>query len=169
MAIWQCDIQLIPNSFVNNSPHDVEIILDDEGFLDTTNWWSNHQPDKTWLHLIAQEFPVYKSWSDEILMWGKEEGILFQVCVTGSIIEEIGVRIDARHLDTDKIKKMIEVIKRLQCHIYFMETQAIIPPVYEEFIKNLKSSRAVAFVKDPRGCLENIDKDRRTEQEDTAL
>ena len=47
-----------------------------------------------------------------------------------------------------------------------METEAIIPPVYEKFIDNLKSSRAVAFVKDPRGCLENIDKDRRTKQKD---
>jgi hypothetical protein len=165
MAIWQCSIALIPDAVVNGSPNGIMIKVDADG-LDTAVWWANHQPTASWADIIANEFPPCESWRDEIPMWGNEDGIQFHACVSGRTVEEIGVRIDARHPDEDGMKRMIGVVERLQCHMFFMETQAIIPPDYSKFLAHLKKSRAAAYVKNPRQCLEQLSKERSTQQDD---
>jgi hypothetical protein len=44
MAVWQFDLQLIPDQIVLDAPQCIESAITDDG-LDAANWWLANQPN----------------------------------------------------------------------------------------------------------------------------
>ena len=155
MAIWQCDLQLMPNAVVPDAPSCIDAAITDDG-LDTTDWWLPNQPPNDYAQIIANVFPPLDSWSREILRWGDEDNVLIEAFITNGHVDGIGVRVDVRNADRDSMTKMAGLAARLDCHVYMMETHQIVTPDLDSLLPHLAKSKAAQFARDPKGFIERL-------------
>ena len=70
MAIWQYTFFIIPN---NNLPLDnFSPIIDEEGLFNDNVYWSNKETHISFFEEIGNIIPKNKSWSQQIVLFGKE-------------------------------------------------------------------------------------------------
>lgn len=155
MAVWQFDLQLMPNQIVSHAQGYIDSPITDDG-LDTTNWWLSNQPNDDYRQIIASVFAPLDSWCPEILRWGDEDHVLVEAFLTDERLEGIGIRVDVRNMDRESIAKMTQVVAKLNCSLFVMETQQIVAPNAESFMPHLAKSSAMEFVRDPKGFIERV-------------
>jgi len=122
MAVWQFDLQLMPDQVVPDAPDCIESAITDDG-LDTMNWWLANQPKDDYRQIIANAFSPLDSWCPEILRWGDENKVLVEAFISDGTLEGIGIRVDVRNIDRELINTMTQLVAKLDCQIYVMETQ----------------------------------------------
>lgn len=127
MAVWQFDLQLMPDQIVLDAPQCIESAITDDG-LDTANWWLANQPNDEYRQVIANALSPLDSWCPEILRWGDENKVLVEAFAADGTLEGIGIRVDVRHIDRESIASLIQLVAKLDCQIYVMETQQIVSP-----------------------------------------
>lgn len=152
MALWQFDLQLMPNQLVSNATEVIASAICD-GLIDTSNWWLANPPKDTYRQDIADTFAPLTSWSTDLLRWGDEELVLVEALLEDGQVVGIGIRVDVRYIDRDAISKLIQLIAKMDCQFFLMETRQVVAPDVDEFMTLLKTSRAVQFVRDPEGFL----------------
>jgi len=155
MAVWQFDLQLMPDQIVSDAPACIDSAISDDG-LDTTNWWLTNQPNDDYRQIIANSFSPLDSWCSEILRWGDEDNVLVEAFIADGILKEIGVRVDVRNTDRESIARMTQLAAKLDCHIYIMETQQIVTPDVDAIMPHLAKSKAVEFCRDPKQFIERF-------------
>ncbi len=155
MAVWQFDLQMMPNQIGPDAQGYIDSAITDDG-LDTTNWWLTNQPNEDYRQIIASVFTPLDSWFPEILRWGGEDLVLVEAFLTDGQLEGIGIRVDVRNIDHESIAKLTQLVARLDCQIYVMENQQIVAPDADSFMPHLAKSKAVEFVRDPKGFIERV-------------
>lgn len=155
MAVWQFDLQLMPDQIVPDAPACIQSAITDDG-LDTTNWWLANQPNDDYQQNIASAFSPLDSWCPEILRWGDEGKVLVEAFISDGTLEGIGIRVDVRNIDLESIAKMTRLAAKLDCQIYVMETKRIVTPDVDSFLPHLVKSKAVEFARDPKGVIERL-------------
>lgn len=155
MAVWQLDLQLMPDQIVPDAPHCIESAITDDG-LDTMGWWMANQPKDDYRQIIANAFSPLDSWCPEILRWGDENNVLVEAFVSDGTLEGIGIRVDVRNIDRESIASMTQLVAKLDCQIYVTETQQIVAPDVDSFLPHLVKSTAVEFAHDPKGFIERL-------------
>ena len=155
MAVWQFDLQLMPDQIVPDAPDCIESAITDDG-LDTTNWWLPNQPNDDYRQIIARAYSPLDSWCPEILRWGDEDNVLVEAFISDGTLEGIGIRVDVRNIDRESIASMTQLAAKLDCQIYVMETQQIVIPDVDSFLPHLARSKAVEFARDPKGFIERL-------------
>lgn len=155
MAVWQFDLQLMPDQVVRDAPDCIKSAITDEG-LDTTNWWLANQPNDDYRQIIADVFSPLDSWCPEIFRWGDEDKVLVEAFMSDGTVEGIGIRVDVRNIDRESIAKMIQLASKLNCQFYVMETQHIVTPNVDSFLPQLAKSKAVEFARDPKVFIERL-------------
>jgi len=144
MAIWQFDLQLMPDPIVADIPSCIEGAIGEDG-LDTANWWLENQPTVDFINLINKFFSTKDSWFEDVLRWGDEDEVLIEVFFEKGLVECISVRIDVRNLNHRQIKEMMTIAEALNCHIYVMETQDVVEPSYNLLLPHIENSRAARY------------------------
>lgn len=165
MAVWQFDLQLIPDQIVLDAPQCIESAITDDG-LDAANWWLANQPNDEYRQVIANAFSPLDSWCPEILRWGDENKVLVEAFVSDGTLEGIGIRVDVRNIDRESIASLIQLVAKLDCQIYVMETQQIVSPDVDAFLPHLVRSKAVKFARDPKGFIERLARENVKKQSD---
>jgi hypothetical protein len=165
MAVWQFDLQLIPDQIVLDAPQCIESAITDDG-LDTANWWLANQPNDEYRQVIANALSPLDSWCPEILRWGDENKVLVEAFVSDGTLEGIGIRVDVRNIDRESIASLIQLVAKLDCQIYVMETQQIVSPDVDVFLPHLVRSKAVKFARDPKGFIEPLARENVKKQTD---
>jgi hypothetical protein len=153
MAVWQFDLQLMPNQVAADAPDCIDSAITEDG-LDTTNWWLTNQPKDDYRRTIANAFSPLDSWCPETLRWGDEDKVLVEAFFSDGRLEGIGIRIDVRNIDLESIATMTQLAAKLDCQIYVMETQQIVTPDLDSFVPHLKKSKAAEFGLDPKEFIE---------------
>lgn len=155
MAVWQFDLQLMPDQIVPYAPACIESAITDDG-LDTTYWWLANQPNDDYRQNIANAFSPLDSWYPKILRWGNEDKVLIEAFISDGTLKGIGIRVDVRNIDRESIATMTQLAAKLNCQIYVMETQQIVSPDVDSFLPHLVRSKAVEFARDPKGFIERL-------------
>lgn len=155
MAVWQFDLQLMPDEVVPDAPACIYSAIMEDG-LETINWWLPHQPQSDYRQLIARTFATLDSCCSELLRWGSEDRVLIEAFMENGILEGIGIRVDMRSIDRESLAEIIHLATQLKCHMYVMETQQIVRPDVDLLLPHLLRSRAVEFVCDPKRLIRRL-------------
>ena len=155
MATWQFTINLIPNEWAIKHNNNFAPLYNEDGY-DTDMTWINHQPTTNFKELFTAILPQSKSWSKNMLCWGKEDEHDIQVLYQDNKVEGIGLRLDLNQNLKEILTSFVNLANNLDCVFFFPEYKEITKATETELIKALKKSRAASFVKDPYGYLNEL-------------
>src|SRR5262249_24262508 len=158
MATWQYDIYLLPRSKVLDLYPDIPAKIDREEF-DSVLWWDTAQLSQDYQHILDSFLPRFLSWNKEAKSWGSDEGNLVDISQDQEKVEEIFVRLDAREDLTKITANIIRFAKSINCLLLLMESMEIIEPDGEGLLQKVDASRAMQFVRDPKGFLKNLSRE----------
>ena len=154
MALWQFDVQLMPDVIVPDAKSYIAASFTEDG-LDTDHWWRHNQPSPDFRDVIARYFSPSKSWSDDLLHWGAEKGVLIE-CWDDDDVFSLSARLALPHITSDSIARFCDCVSELDCHLYVMETQVVVAPQPVLLHQHILDSRAAKFCSNPRGFLEDL-------------
>ena len=154
MAIWQFDVSLMPDAIVPDAESYIAASVTDDG-LDTEHWWRHNQPPSDFHATIESYFPRCDSWADDLYQWGAEKGILIRSWQDDAIT--IWARLAIPHLTPESIVAFCDCVSDLDCHIYVMETQAVVGPSPVLLQPHILESRAARFCSDPQKFFDEFD------------
>ena len=156
MALWQFDVQLMPDVVVPDAESYIAASITDLR-LETDHWWRFNQPPANFRDTISARFPTKDSWADDLLQWGVEKGVLVELWLDESVVSSISARLAIPQLTADNIANFCGLASDLDSHVYVMETQEIVAPLPTLLIPHIQTSRAAKFCSDPKGFFDNLD------------
>jgi hypothetical protein len=99
--------------------------------------------------------PRYRSWSEDILAWGSEDGDRVEVFHDAGIPSEAGLRIDMRRLDPAFITGVLAWVRDTGLRLLDLDERQL-DPTPGEFALALRGSRAYRFVENPERYLTRL-------------
>ena len=132
MAIWQFQCNIIPIR-VN-----IEKLSRDE----MISWKGVSQPAHE-IKFLEQE----KSWSKDIIQYGKSDETCIEFIYTDNILEEIDCRLDLRSLTKIKLGLLVEYVQEIGA--IFLVGDKIYLPKEENMLEVIKNSKANQYCKNP--------------------
>ena len=155
MATWQFNFSFVPINSIST-----KIELDENGLFDFSSFWLKNQPPENYIELIRKILLPTRSWSQDILIFGKEDETCIEVVLENSIVVDISIRIDLRTFNLDLTIKIIDLAKQFKCSLFLSETNELIEGNSQILFEKIKNSNAAKFVIDPRKFLDEINPNR---------
>ena len=159
MAIWQFSFHWVPRDAVKRLHGSDAIRLDAYGPFDLENWdedkdspnyWNDRSP-LTYAASIEALLPRRKSWSEDALMFGDEEGDDVSLWE-----DDVNIRLDIRKFNEPLARALVGLASRDDLRLAISATGRLIPPIYEKLTREISKSRAFKFASDPTGTLRMI-------------
>lgn len=105
MALWQNTFFIVPKTGNYTLFEGIKLnSFMDEGFFDDELLWENIDFDITNFEILDRVLRKGKSWSDNILLFGKEDDSCFEILVLDKQIKSFSVRLNF----TSNYKEMLE-------------------------------------------------------------
>jgi hypothetical protein len=150
MASWQFDCALVPGPLTELSP-EAALDLFREG---SRELWSSDAAAR-FLRLLKSIEEPKSTWAASTSMIGVEDETCLTVALENDVIDEVRLRIDMRHPDSDLLKKIVEIAR--QCGLVFItENQELVESDLAILLRSAARSDAARFVADPERYLETI-------------
>jgi hypothetical protein len=156
MATWQYDIYLVPRD-AQMKVDDIFHRTDDGCEIDTSPWWSHYDKNHALAEALSRILPASRSWTPDIQTWGDDDGDRIDLMRSGDAIDEVYIRIDARHINNNFLSQIAALAREFDL-IGVTEDQCIIELTFEVLSLKLRTSPAFRFVSDPRKFLDNLSK-----------
>lgn len=166
MAVWQYDVALVPRAGVIR--HHGMIPDELPGFRAV--WHPEQEPEREWPNYwadgespeaLAEEISAVlrpcRSWSDNALMFGEEEGHKLELWRG----ESMTFRFDLRKPDLELLRAVVALA---QAHDLLWVSDTLGRPTAPELqhvIKDIQASDAYRFCKDPLGYFKSLPKEAR--------
>jgi hypothetical protein len=159
MAIWQFTFYWVPRDAVERllgpdtialaafSPVDPEMR---DAHAETSNYWAGRSPH-SYATDVGALLPPRKSWSQDALMFGDDEGddvVLWN--------DDVRIRLDIRAFNEPLARALVSLAARDDLMLAMGQTGRLIWPRYDKLAKEIANSRALNFAKDPVGTLRMI-------------
>ncbi|WP_271754794.1 hypothetical protein, partial [Cohnella sp. JJ-181] len=97
MALWQTRFFIVKESnIVLNEENEEALLL-----------WGESPLNSDSLITISKSLHQEKSWSDEIVQYGKIDGTCLEISYDGNIISEISCRIDVRNISLEILSEIV--------------------------------------------------------------
>lgn len=104
---------------------------------------------------IGGLLPVAQSWTDNIEMWGTEDGDRVDVACGAEIPGEVFVRFDLRRWQPELYVRFVAILGELGGELYSADGASV--PLEADALQDaLRSSPAAAFVENPIAFLGNL-------------
>lgn len=132
MAIWQFQCNIIPLG------HNIDRLNHGE----MISWKEVSQPSNEIKFLELE-----KSWSKDIVQYGKTEETCIEFIYNKGMLEEISCRLDLRSLTKQKLVLLIEYVQKIEA--MFLVGDMIYPPKVEVLVEAMKHSKANQYCKAP--------------------
>lgn len=132
MAIWQFQCNIIPSRYSNDKLSRDEII----------SWKGISQPSHD-IEFLERE----KSWSNDIIQYGKTEETCIEFIYVDDTLEEIGCQLDLRSLTKQNFFLLIEYVQKIEA--MFLVGDMIYPPKVEVMVEVMKHSKANQYCRNP--------------------
>ena len=139
MALWQFDFYIVPRERC--------VIVEDLGNEDILSW---KQDDISSIEIDFLE--KEKSWTKDIVQYGKADETCIQFLYEDKIFEEISCRFDLRSLSKKMLEKILAYIQKIEGMIFY--EGKIYYPNIEEIVEIMKKSNANKFCQNPRNYFE---------------
>ena len=159
MAIWQFTFHLVPREAVEQLHGPTAIALaafrpvDLETYgenAESPNYWAGRSP-RSYAEAVEALLPSRKSWSQNALMFGDEEGDGIELWD-----DDARVRLDMRQFNEPLARAIVSLAAATDLKLVMARTGRLIPPSYAKLAREIAQSRALRFVLDPGGTLELI-------------
>lgn len=158
MATWQFDLRLVPRTSITRHGLQAEDRLS-VALLDDVEWWEGCTLPSDYPERLAAFLPVAKPWSEGWNVFGTEDGTRVDVITAGQRVEEVRMRIDARHVDADIIEHLVAFATGIDALLVSPEGR-VFEPTFDAIGVELELSPAALFVRDPAEFFRRL-KDRR--------
>jgi len=159
MAIWHFRLILVPTRALRAKFGVIPIAVPQESDEDFTVWWSAIQPREGFEASIDGMLPRKKSWSEEMWMWGRDDGDEAYVCYDSEgkdrTVEEIGFRIDVGALSPGFVRDICALAIDLECML-LTDTCHVKAPEAQVLLAAIKSSTAQRYLDDPVATLRGL-------------
>ena len=142
MAIWQFQCNIAPKR-----ENVAQLSLEEK-----VSWKGMESPSCE-LAFLAKE----KSWSKDILQFGKTDETCIQFIYIENTLERINCRLDLRSLTKDNLEEILQYVESIHAVLIY-EGNLYLPQI-KEIEKLLKESKAYEYCKDPAKFLESIERD----------
>lgn len=150
MAIWQFELSMLPKRALLARFNDLPRELPSD-FSDGT-CWSAQQPPADYAAVIDSFTSRYPSWSDEILMWGKENGDRVHVHVREGQVDCIVCRLDLRTFSPAFARGILRLATFCEC-VLCSRSERLFEPEWPLLIEAITDSDSMRFVSDPQGFI----------------
>lgn len=145
MALWQCDIKLVPRTSVTG-----------EGSPRAEGAWTDAQLDPCYMDLlVAAGANRSTSWSPRLEVWGDEEGHRLDVFRTDSRISGVLARFDMRRPEPAFVRAVVEIAARSAC-VGIDEAERVLEPTVDDFARSMVGSRAARFTENPAAFIRRL-------------
>lgn len=147
MAVWQCDIRLIPRDARPASTSASGL----------TGAWAGADLVESYRDRLSEAGASRAaSWSPRLEMWGSQEGDRVDVFRSKEgAVSSVLVRFDMRRPRRRFIEAVADVASANSC-VGIDESGQRVEATVEAFVAAMRASRAARFVEDPRAFLDDL-------------
>ena len=162
MAVWQFTFHYVERVTVEELYGPDAIVLDAFRSVDletfdvdaeTPSYWTERSPH-SYADAIKSLLPPRKSWSDDALMFGEEDGDSVELWD-----DDVRIRLDIRQYNEPLVRQLLEIAVAHDLKLAMSGTGRLIAPNYGKLIREIKNSRSMKFILDPEGLFEIIAKE----------
>ncbi len=153
MATWQTTFYLVPRESVESNLTEWPMVIDQDTFHSIA-WWAENGKVENLLKAI-DFLPSASSWSPNIKIWGDVESEDLTCYFKNGYLSEIRLRFDLRK-DNTLLIKIVELAKTFEL-VFISESGRLIPANYKLILREMKSSPAAKFVRNPQKFLDDLD------------
>lgn len=143
MALWQLKIEVAPSERVGGRSQ-----IDRTEFAKAA-WWSDRQPPADFRERLASLLPPIKSWHEDLLWFGDEQGDRIDVWVEEGRVESISVRVDCRKANPHFVRNLLRMAQDWSCSLIELRYLKRLPTVLAEFVIAVAESPSCRFMEDP--------------------
>jgi hypothetical protein len=158
MAIWQFRLDVAPIETIRERAHGVlpQAITDD---MADDSFWLAIQPPQGLEKWIDAILPRASSWSEQMEMWGDEDGDCAAVGYKDekkNSVEDISFRVDVRNISDRFVRGVCALARACDCVFITAKKQVLQPdePIVQEAIRN---SLAKRYLEDPVKALLSLE------------
>jgi hypothetical protein len=116
--------------------------------------WADAPIPSNYSDFIPDELPRTKNWTDDILLYGRNESTCIKILFEKSQLLEVSCRLDVSKLSKELLEHLISFIQAINADIFCEDK--IYEADYMQLIELIKNSDAFRFCKDPHGFLETL-------------
>jgi len=148
MAVWQCDLVLLPDKSLEAHHQAVPCRLTRD-LYEETDWWDQIDLPEDADEKIATLLKPAQSWTSEIKIWGDDEGDNIHVVYDDAKISEITVRFDLRDISLDLLTGAASLAQHFEC-CCMSESFHVFKPDTENIVEAIRTSPASEFIRSPK-------------------
>ena len=162
MAIWQFDVLIAPRGRTRALlPSDSDQLPRE--VLESADLWEGRQLPPGYERQLEAILPWAPSWDPEWKLFGSEEGTRVDVITEDGAVQEVRLRVDARSLEPEVLERLVGFVSSIDCVLITPVGRVIEPDAMALWVE-LELSPAQAFVRDPIGFLDRLQRHRKTSQ-----
>lgn len=140
MAIWQVEFNVVSE---NKSENDSDITL----------WHEDITSKTTNVSFLSRK----KGWCNTIIQYGETDGNCIELIINDNCkVEEIGIRLDIRGLNTDMINDIIKYVNELSGKIFYQDKLYTLDK--STLLSIVRKSQAFKFCQNPTEFICKLDK-----------
>lgn len=153
MAVWQFDVALLPQSWIE-AGGEVGVLFGEEGFEPAVAW--RGYEDAGLEESLDVMLPRAKSWHADLALWGSYESDCIQSWRHRGRVESIEVRFDLRNPNMALFRELVNFAHTSRLAIVVLATKAVPAADTHRLIRAAAESDAAHFVVDPASFLMNV-------------
>ncbi len=158
MAIWQFRVDAAPVKTICERANGTLPRSITEGMTDHP-FWSTIQPPQRFEKWIDAILPRAPSWSEEMEMWGDEEGDYAAVCYKDgkkNKVEDVSFRIDVRKISDGFIRAICALARAWDC-VFITAKNEVLQPDESTLQGAIQNSLAKRYLEDPVKALLSLE------------
>lgn len=144
MALWQTSFFIVKEG---------NIVIEEENEEEMLVWGESPLNSDSLL-IISKSLHQEKSWSGEIIQYGKIDGTCLKIFYDGNIISEILCRIDVRDISLEILGDILNFMILNKARI--LKSETIYDASLDSITLIIKQSDAYRFCKDPLAFLNDL-------------
>lgn len=148
MALWQWDVWLVPKKKAAEL-FEVPKYMDLELF-ESTDWWSSVSKQELETFFDKSLCRYDTPWAKDTKSWGSDAGDRIELRVVDERVQDVVIRIDLRNLNLELLSSLVLFAQSKAFLFYALETEKFIEPSLSELIEDIRQSRKMKFVRDPK-------------------
>jgi len=156
MAIWHFKLVLVSRRRVEIFYGGIPVAIPDQD-LGNHVFWESGESAQVLEDSLLSVWPEVSSWSNEIRCWGEEDGHQISVIYSSTIVEEVGVKVDARKPCMEFLREICRLGVQYDC-LLLIGGNYVLEPNFESLFERFQSSVASRYLADPVGVLKSLPK-----------
>ncbi|MBV6497450.1 MAG: hypothetical protein DYH05_08450 [Acidobacteria bacterium ACB1] len=148
MAVWQWGVWMVPRESILKRFERIPEYIDQDWF-ESVNWWAETD-DEQIREFFDRILPrYYAPWAEYTEIWGDIDSDDVSLHVRDSIVADISIRVDLRHLNVEFLKALVNFARERSFVFVSYEFGRFISPSLRQMLDEINNSKKMLFIKNP--------------------